>query len=65
MFLHDAILDHIKCGVNEVEATHIMIEIKQLSKKNMQGKTGFEEKFQVLRLEGFLPDFCQHFKTKL
>ena len=48
MFIHDTILDHIKCGINEVEATQIMIEIKQLSEKNKKGKTGFEEKFKVL-----------------
>ena len=57
MFIHDTILDHIKCGVNEVEATQITIEIRQLSEKNIKGRTGFEEKFQVLNLEDFLLDF--------
>ena len=47
MFIHDTILDHIKCGVNEIEAGQIIIEIRQLSEKNKNGKTGFEEKFQV------------------
>ena len=47
MFIHDAIVDHIKCGANEVEATQVMTEIKHLSKKNEKRKTGFEEKFKV------------------
>ena len=50
MFIHDTILDHIKCGENEVEATQVMIEIRRLSEKNMKGSTGFEETFQVLHL---------------
>ena len=47
MFIHDAIVDHIKCGANEVEASGVMIEIKNLSKKNRNSETGFEEKFKV------------------
>ena len=47
MFIHDAIVDHIKCGANEVEASGVMIEIKDLSKENEKGVTGFEEKFKV------------------
>ena len=47
MFIHDAIVDQLECGANEVEATQVMIEIKNLSKKNKKGKTGFEEKFKV------------------
>ncbi len=47
MFIHDAVVDHINCGANEVEATEVMIEIKKLSKKNEKGETGFEEKFKV------------------
>ena len=46
-FIHDAVVDHINCGANEVEATQVMIEIKNLSKKNKKGETGFEEKFMV------------------
>ena len=30
-----------------MEATQVMIEIKNLSKKNKKGQTGFEEKFKV------------------
>jgi hypothetical protein len=56
VFIHDTILDHIKCGVNEVEAAQIMIEIRHLSEKNENGKTGFEEKFQVSITECLLPD---------
>jgi hypothetical protein len=47
VFIHDAIVDHLKCGANEVEATRITIEIKNLLKKNDKGETGFEEKFKV------------------
>ena len=47
MFIHDAIVDHIKCGANEVEAAQVMIEIKKLSEKNKKGRTGFAEKFEV------------------
>ena len=47
MFIHDAVVDHIKCGANEVEATQVITEIKNLSKKNKEGETGFEEKFKV------------------
>ena len=47
MFIHDAIVDHLKCGANEVEATQITIEIKNLLKKNDKGETGFDEKFKV------------------
>ncbi len=47
MFIHDAVVDHINCGANEVEVTQVMIEIKNLWKKNEKGETGFEEKFKV------------------
>lgn len=47
MFIHDAILDHIKCGTNEVDAVNLKIEINKLSKTNSKGETGFEEKFKV------------------
>ena len=47
MFIHDAIVDHIKCGANEVEASGVMTEIKNLSKENEEGVTGFDEKFKV------------------
>ena len=50
MFIHDAIVDHIKCGANEVEAAQVMIEIKKLSEKNKKDLSGFEEKFKVYRL---------------
>ena len=46
-FIHDAVVDHINCGANEVEATQVMTEIKKLSKKHEKGETGFEEKFKV------------------
>ena len=51
MFIHDAIVDHIKCGANEVEAAQVMIEIKKLSEKNRKRQTGFEEKFEVRQFE--------------
>lgn len=47
MFTHDAVVDHIKCGANEVEAIKVMTEIKNLSKKNGNWQTGFEEMFKV------------------
>ena len=47
MFIHDAIVDHLKCGANEVEATQITIEIKNLLKKNDKCETGFDKKFRV------------------
>ena len=47
MFMHDAVVDHITCGANEVEATGVTTEIKNLSKENQVGETGFEEKFKV------------------
>jgi hypothetical protein len=47
VFIHDAIVDHLKCGANEVEATQITIEIKNLLKKNDTGETGFDKKFRV------------------
>ncbi|XP_028402620.1 receptor-type tyrosine-protein phosphatase S-like [Dendronephthya gigantea] len=48
VFIHDTILDHIKCGTNEVEATQLMIVIKKLSEINEKGQSGFEQKFQQL-----------------
>jgi hypothetical protein len=47
VFIHDTIVDHLKCGANEVEATQITFEIKNLLKKNVKGETGFDEKFKV------------------
>ena len=47
MFIHDAIVDHIKCGANEVQATEVKSEIKKLSEQTNEGQTGFEEKFKV------------------
>ena len=49
MFTHDAVVDHIKCGANEVEAAQVTIEMKKLSEKNRNGVNGFEEKFMVGR----------------
>ncbi|XP_028416862.1 receptor-type tyrosine-protein phosphatase epsilon-like [Dendronephthya gigantea] len=48
VFIHDAIVDHIKCGANEVQATHVKFEIKKLSEQTNEGQTGFEEKFKRL-----------------
>jgi hypothetical protein len=47
VFIHDTIVDHLKCGANEVEATQITFEIKNLLKKNDKGETGFDKKFKV------------------
>ena len=49
MFTHDAVVDHVQCGANEVEATQVTFEIKKLSEKNRKGQTGFEQKFKVGR----------------
>ena len=49
MFTHDAVVDHVQCGANEVEATQVTFEIKKLSERNRKGQTGFEQKFKVGR----------------
>ncbi|CAB3989657.1 receptor-type tyrosine- phosphatase F-like [Paramuricea clavata] len=48
VFIHDTIVDHLNCGANEVEATQITFEIKNLLKRNDKGETGFDEKFKRL-----------------
>jgi hypothetical protein len=61
VFIHDTIVDHLKCGANEVEATQITFEIKNLLKKNDKGETGFDKKFKVNEERvkcGMLPSFC-------
>ena len=50
MFIYDAIMDHIQCGVNEIEAMQIKAEIEHLSKKLGNGRTGFEEIFEVNKM---------------
>ena len=47
MFIHEAILENILCGMNEVDSTKVRKEIESLSKVKTSGMTGFEEKFKV------------------
>ncbi|XP_046857058.1 receptor-type tyrosine-protein phosphatase S-like isoform X7 [Xenia sp. Carnegie-2017] len=49
MFIYDAIMEHIQCGVNEIEAMQIKAEIVHLSKQLGNGRTGFEEIFERLQ----------------
>ena len=49
MLVHDAILESIVCGVNELEGSSLDNVITKLMKVNSEKKqTGFEELFQVL-----------------
>ena len=45
--MHDAILETILCGMNEVNSSNIKQEIKKLSEVQAGGMTGFQEKFKV------------------
>jgi hypothetical protein len=47
MFIHEAILENILCGMNEVDATKVRKEIESLAEVGANGMTGFEEKFKV------------------
>ena len=47
IFIHDTILDYIKCGSNEVDAVNLKSEMSKLSKSNAEEETGYEEKFKV------------------
>ena len=46
-FIHEAILETILCGMNEVDSTKIINEVEQLAKVKASGMTGFQEKFKV------------------
>ncbi|XP_028402428.1 receptor-type tyrosine-protein phosphatase S-like [Dendronephthya gigantea] len=48
IFVHDAILETILCGMNEVDASKIQKEVANLSEVKASGMTGFEEKFKRL-----------------
>ena len=47
MFVHEAILESILCGINEVDSAGIQKEIENLAAVQDSGMTGFEEKFKV------------------
>ena len=47
MFVHEAILESILCGINEVDSARIRKEIENLAAVRDSGMTGFEEKFKV------------------
>ena len=48
MFVHEAILENILCGMNEVDSTKLQQEIESLAEIKASGMTGFEEKFKVV-----------------
>ncbi|CAB4034452.1 receptor-type tyrosine- phosphatase delta-like, partial, partial [Paramuricea clavata] len=48
IFVHEAILETILCGMNEVDSGKIQEEIKKLAEEKASGMTGFEEKFKRL-----------------
>jgi hypothetical protein len=48
MFVHEAILENILCGMNEVDSTKVQQEIESLAEIKASGMTGFEEKFKVV-----------------
>ena len=47
IFVHEAILETILCGMNEVDSTKIQKEIEKLNEVSADGLTGFQEKFKV------------------
>ena len=47
MFIHEAILENILCGLNEVDSTKLRKEIEFLAEVKASGMTGFQEKFKV------------------
>lgn len=48
IFLHDALLEAIECGVTEVAARDLQNQYQELSKVNPASrKTGFYNQFQV------------------
>ena len=47
MFVHEAILENILCGINEVDSAEVQQEIESLGEIKASGMTGFEEKFRV------------------
>ena len=54
VFIHDAILEYLLCGVNEVEGSALLETVAKLEQKHGDSKkTGFEEMFQ--RLEKLCP----------
>ena len=48
VFVHEAILESILCGTNEVDSAKIRKEIENLAVVQASGMTGFEEKFKVV-----------------
>lgn len=46
-FVHEAILETILCGMNEVDSNKIQKETEKLGEVKASGMTGFEEKFKV------------------
>ena len=47
VFVHEAILESIMCGMNEVDSARIQKEIESLAQIQTSGMTGFHEKFKV------------------
>ena len=47
IFIHEAILETILSGMNEVDSSKIYNEVEQLAKTKSSGMTGFQEKFKV------------------
>ena len=47
IFIHEAILETILCGMNEVDSSRIQMEVKNLAQVQASGMTGFQEKFKV------------------
>ena len=47
IFVHEAILETILCGMNEVDSTEVQREIDTLAEVKDSGMTGFQEKFKV------------------
>ena len=47
-FIHEAILETVLCGMNEVDSTKVRQEVKKLADVQASGQTGFQEKFTVI-----------------
>ncbi|XP_028402584.1 receptor-type tyrosine-protein phosphatase F-like isoform X2 [Dendronephthya gigantea] len=48
IFIHEAILETVLCGMNEIDSTKIQKEFEALANVKASGMTGFQEKFKRL-----------------
>ena len=48
MFIHDALVEAVSCGITEVHARNLLHHIKKLSEMEGLETTGLEDEFKVI-----------------